>query len=138
NLFMLGAAWQAGLVPVAAASIEEAIRLNGVEAERNCRVFLWGRKYYQDAAFVENLLAPKDAAKTPAGRDTLLEAYQDRAYAGQYRAFVASVEQRAPELAPVVARYLYKLMANKDEYEVARMLTDPQFEAGLREQWEEI
>ncbi len=139
NLFMLGAAWQAGLVPVSAASLEEAIRLNGVEAERNCRVFLWGRKYYQDAAFVENLLSPADAApKAPVDRAALLEAYQDRAYAEQYRAFLAAVEQRAPELAPVVARYLYKLMANKDEYEVARLLTDPQFEAGLRDQWEEI
>jgi indolepyruvate ferredoxin oxidoreductase len=139
NLFMLGAAWQAGLVPVSAASIEEAIRLNGVEAERNLRVFLWGRKYYQDAAFVENLLVPPNAAaKAPVDRAALLEAYQDRAYAEQYREFVARVEKRAPELAPVVASYLYKLMANKDEYEVARMLTDPQFEAGLREQWEEI
>jgi indolepyruvate ferredoxin oxidoreductase len=139
NLFMLGAAWQAGLVPVSAASIEEAIRLNGVEAERNLRVFLWGRKYYQDASFVENLLTPRDAAKkAPADRASMLEVYQDRAYAGQYRAFLASVEQRDPDLAPIVARYLYKLMANKDEYEVARMLVDPEFERGLREQWEAV
>ncbi len=139
NLFMLGAAWQAGLIPVSAASIEEAIRLNGVEAERNLKVFLWGRKYYQDAAFVENLLSPKEKKeKTVIDRAALLETYQSRAYADEFRAFVASVQKRAPELSPVVEKYLYKLMANKDEYEVARMLTDPAFEAGLRDQWEAV
>jgi len=138
NLFLLGAAWQAGLVPMTAASIEEAIRLNGVDAEGNLRVFLWGRKYYEDAAFVEALLAGPVKTVEPVDRGALLENYQDKKYADEYRAFVAQVEERAPALAEPVSRYLYKLMANKDEYEVARMLTDPAFERRLQEQWEEI
>jgi indolepyruvate ferredoxin oxidoreductase len=138
NLFLLGAAWQAGLVPINAASIEEAIRLNGVDAERNLRVFLWGRKYYEDAAFVEAFRAGPVKPAQAVDRGALLENYQDRKYAGEYRTFVAHVEERAPALAEPVSRYLYKLMANKDEYEVARMLTDPAFDRRLREQWEEI
>ncbi len=138
NLFLLGAAWQGGLVPVKAESIEEAIRLNGVEAERNLRVFLWGRKYYEDAAFVEGLLQSDAKPSAAVDRGALLEKYQSRAYADEYRKFVKRVAERAPALAEPVSRYLYKLMANKDEYEVARMLTDPAFDAKLKSQWEEI
>ena len=79
NLFMLGAAWQGGLIPVSLESLQEAIRLNGVDAERNLLVLLWGRKYYQDAAFVEGLLAGPVAAE-PAkklNRVRLLEEYQN-------------------------------------------------------------
>lgn len=138
NLLLLGAAWQAGLVPVSAAAVEEAIRLNGVDAERNLRVFLWGRKYYEDAKFVESLVAPPVSAVQTVDRAALLENYQSKKYADEYREFIAHVKDRAPALAEPVSRYLYKLMANKDEYEVARMLVDPEFDRKLHAQWEAI
>jgi len=142
NIFLTGAAYQGGLIPISSAAIEEAIRLNKVDAERNLQAFLWGRKYYQDAAAVEALLAPVPAG-APAGtlverRMADLERYQDRAYAERYAALVREVEARRPLLAETVARSLYKLMAYKDEYEVARLLTDPLREAQVRGMWEQV
>jgi indolepyruvate ferredoxin oxidoreductase len=142
NVFLLGVAYQAGLLPLSCAAIEEAIRLNGVEVERNLEGFRWGRRYYQDAAAVEELLAPPRAATAEGPlierRAAELERYQNRAYALEYVAFVAEVEARRPALAEAVARNLYKLMAYKDEYEVARLLTRPEFERQLREQWDAV
>jgi indolepyruvate ferredoxin oxidoreductase len=142
NIFLLGAAYQGGLIPISAGAIEEAIRLNKVDAERNIQAFLWGRKYYDDAGAVEALLAPpapgydgKDVAER---RVAELERYQDRAYAARYLAFVREVEARQPALADAVARNLYKLMAYKDEYEVARLLTKPEIEAQIRGMWEAV
>jgi indolepyruvate ferredoxin oxidoreductase len=142
NIFLLGAAWQAGLIPISRAALEEAIQLNGVEAARNLQAFLWGRRYYHDAAAVEALLAPPTAAPASEGslvdrRASDLERYQNRAYAGEYRRFVESVAARQPALTDTVARYLYKLMAYKDEYEVARLLTQPAFERQTREMWQQ-
>ena len=129
NVFLLGVAYQGGLIPVSSNSLVEAIRLNGVDAERNVQAFLWGRKYYDDAQLVEALLAPPPTAREPLGlierRALELERYQNRKYAEQYRAFVNHVAAREPALAEPVARYLFKLMAYKDEYEVARLLTQP-------------
>ncbi len=142
NMVLLGAAWQAGHVPVSLDALEGAIRLNGVAVERNLQAFTWGRKYYHDAAAVEALLTPKpDAA--PARdivehRAAQLTAYQSAAYARRYREFVGEIAARAPQLRETVARNLYKLMAYKDEYEVARLLTKPEFERGLHEQWEAV
>jgi indolepyruvate ferredoxin oxidoreductase len=140
NLFLLGVAWQAGLIPVSAAALDRAIELNGVEVERNRRVFLWGRKYYQDAAFVEGLIAPRNSTRDSADpirlRADELRAYQNERYARQYLDFVALVAHQAPPLKDTVARCLYKLMAYKDEYEVARLLTKPSFEQQVREMWE--
>jgi len=142
NMFLLGAAYQAGLIPVSARSLEEAVRLNGVTVERNLQAFLWGRKYYQDAQSVEAVLAPPQPATTPEAlvdrRAADLKAYQNRRYAAEYRAFVEDVATHEPALAETVARYLYKLMAYKDEYEVARLLTNPAFEEHVRETWEQI
>jgi indolepyruvate ferredoxin oxidoreductase len=141
NVFLLGAAYQGGLIPISEAAIEEAIRLNKVDAERNVQAFLWGRKYYHDAHAVESLLAPPTA---PAAIGTVdrriaeLERYQNPAYAARYRAFVGEVEARQPALADTVARNLYKLMAYKDEYEVARLLTDAVREAQIRAMWEQV
>jgi indolepyruvate ferredoxin oxidoreductase len=140
NIFLLGVAYQGGLIPLSAQSVEEAIRLNAVEAERNVQAFLWGRNYYQNAKQVEDILEPPKPKSEPLGmlerRAVELERYQNRRYAEQYRAFVQHVAEREPVLADPVARYLYKLMAYKDEYEVARLLTQPDFERGVREMWE--
>jgi indolepyruvate ferredoxin oxidoreductase len=67
-----------------------------------------------------------------------LRAYQNDAYANSYLEFVAEVERRAPALKETVARQLYKLMAYKDEYEVARLLTKPAFLEGVQEKWEHV
>ncbi len=139
NIFLFGVAWQAGLVPVSLAALEQSIELNGVEVEKNRQAFLWGRKYYHDAAWVEAQIAPKNAAALPQyDRAELLRAYGGSKYARAYTEFVDEVAHRAPELKDTVARYLYKLMAYKDEYEVARLLTAPEFEAELRDQWEAV
>jgi indolepyruvate ferredoxin oxidoreductase len=133
-------AYQGGLIPVSADSLEQAIRLNRVEAERNLQAFLWGRKYYLDAGVVEELLEPPRPASKPLAlvehRAAELEKYQSRQYAAEYRAFVERIREREPALAEPVARYLYKLMAYKDEYEVARLLTQPEFERRVRDMWE--
>lgn len=136
NLFLMGAAFQAGLLPVSQASLEQAIRLNGVEVDRNLQVFLWGRKYYEDAAAVEALASPPHAQAKPLDRVAELQAYQSEAYARAYTEFVERVRQRSPILADAVARYLFKLMAYKDEYEVARLLTKPSFENDAMSMWE--
>jgi len=142
NIFLLGAAYQGGLIPISETAIEEAIRLNKVDAERNVQAFLWGRKYYHDAQAVESLIAPPAA---PADDRSLVERrtadlarYQNVAYAQRYAAFVREVEARQPALAEAVARNLYKLMAYKDEYEVARLLTNPEREAQIRGMWEQV
>jgi indolepyruvate ferredoxin oxidoreductase len=110
NIFLLGAAWQGGLIPISEAAIEEAIRLNKVDAERNVQAFFWGRKYYHDAQAVESLIAPPAA---PADDRSLVERrtadltrYQNAAYAERYAAFVREVETRQPALAEAVARNL--------------------------------
>ena len=136
NLFLTGVAFQAGLLPVSLASMVKAIEWNGVEVLKNQRVFLWGRKYYEDAAFVEAQVAEKPASSRSADRGAELCAYQNEEYANRYREFVECI--RPPELRAVVERYLYKLMAYKDEYEVARLLTSPEFERNLRETWESV
>ena len=140
NIFLLGVAYQGGLIPLSAGSIEEAIRLNRVEADRNIQAFLWGRKYYEDARAVEEILEPRQpeakASSVVERRVGELERYQDRRYAEQYRRFVTQVATREPALAEPVARYLFKLMAYKDEYEVARLLTQPDFQLQVRDMWQ--
>ncbi|HXF26510.1 MAG TPA: indolepyruvate ferredoxin oxidoreductase family protein, partial [Bryobacteraceae bacterium] len=136
NLFLTGMAFQAGLLPVSLTSMEKAIEWNGVDVLKNQQVFLWGRKYYENPAFVERHAAGKPASSREFDRAAALRSYQNEEYANQYREFVERV--RPPELRAVVERYLYKLMAYKDEYEVARLLTNPEFERNLREAWESV
>ncbi len=135
NIFLTGIAWQGGLIPLKLKSIHQAIELNGVDAKRNMLAFQWGRKYYQDAAWVEAQVAPKQEV-TAASFDRAVELreYQNDAYAREYEEFVGRIEPA--ELREVVARYLYKLMAYKDEYEVARLLTKPSFDERVRGMWE--
>ena len=139
NIFLLGVAWQAGLVPVTLESLEQAIELNGVEAATMRNAFKWGRKYYQDAAWVESHIAPPvRRAAAELDRVAELRAYQSDTYAREFEEFVDEVGRRAPALKDTVARQLFKLMTYKDEYEVARLLTRTEFESSLREQWEAV
>ncbi len=124
NVFLLGVAWQAGLIPLTLASLERAIELNRVDVARNLQALLWGRRYFVDAAAVEAVVAPPRAETGPLDYFAKLVTYQNRAYAQLWQDFV----DRQPEgMRPVVGRYLYKLMAYKDEYEVARLLTQLSF-----------
>ncbi len=137
NIFLLGTAWQGGLLPISLDAIKQAIELNGAGADKNLVAFHWGRKYYHDAASVEAALDTRlrepEAAMDYAAE---LTAYQGPAYARQYSDFIGEVERRAPALKPTVERYLYKLMAYKDEYEVARLLTSKSFEERTKGMWE--
>jgi indolepyruvate ferredoxin oxidoreductase len=142
NMFMLGYAYQLGALPVSGAAIE----LNGEAVAMNNAAFHWGRRAAVDLAAVEALAKPAPEAQDPARalsgsfdemverRVDFLTAYQDAAYAARYRrrvkAAVAAEAAQAPGksgFAEAVARYLFKLMAYKDEYEVARLYADPAF-----------
>src|SRR5262249_7630083 len=135
-----------GALPLRAASIEQAIELNGEAVEMNKAAFHWGRRAAADPAAVEALIKPKPEASSDARRLSqsfdevivrrvdYLTAYQDAAYAARYRRWVeqaaAAEAAKAPGksgLADAVARYLFKLMAYKDEYEVARLYSDRSF-----------
>jgi indolepyruvate ferredoxin oxidoreductase len=135
NLFLTGAAYQAGLIPLSLKAIQRAIEWNGVETERNLQVFTWGRMYYHDAAFVEQQLGPRapGAFKTYNYAEAL-RTYQSRSYAARYTTFLARLTN--PALRETASGYLYKLMAYKDEYEVARLLTSRTFLQSVREMWE--
>jgi indolepyruvate ferredoxin oxidoreductase len=154
NLFMLGYAWQRGLVPLSAESIDRAIELNGVSVAFNRRAFTWGRRAACDLAAVEAVAKPR-AAKGGSRKlsDSLdemidrrvrqLSAYQDGAYAERYLGLVSRVREAESQrlggrtaLTEAVVRSLYKLMAYKDEYEVARLYTDGRFERRLHEMFE--
>ncbi|MEZ5400727.1 MAG: indolepyruvate ferredoxin oxidoreductase family protein [Bryobacteraceae bacterium] len=134
NMILLGAAWQVGFVPLTLASIEAAIRLNNVEIERNLQAFALGRH----AAIRRN--EPNDGPEPPRSPDydSRLRDYQDSGYAVRFRDFVERVRARRPDLAEAAARGMFRLMAVKDEYEVARMLSSPAFRRGLDEQWEAV
>jgi indolepyruvate ferredoxin oxidoreductase len=152
NLFLAGYAYQRGLVPVSAAAIERAIELNGVAVEANRQAFRWGRWAAADRAAVERIAAPAAPEIEPratsleeivARRVTFLTRYQDAAYAERYASLVRRAEraerQRAPGasgFAEAVARSLFKLMAYKDEYEVARLMSDGDFRRKLERQFE--
>jgi indolepyruvate ferredoxin oxidoreductase len=144
NMFMLGYAWQKGWVPVSRAALEKAIELNGVAVEFNLQSFVWGRRAAADLGRVEKIATPaavialsqhlsRDLGELVARRVEFLTAYQDADYAARYRALVDKVRRIESEkiggtkLAETVARYYAKLMAYKDEYEVARLHSDRAF-----------
>ncbi len=146
NMFMVGYAYQLGAIPLSAAAIEKAIELNGEAVRMNQAAFHWGRRAVADPAAVESLAKPATAVASDARhlsesfeetierRVKFLTAYQNAAYAARYRAVVDKVKAaeavQAPGkcgLADAVARYLFKLMVYKDEYEVARLYSDGAF-----------
>jgi indolepyruvate ferredoxin oxidoreductase len=150
NMFLVGYAYQLGALPLSAAAIEQALELNGEAVALNVAAFRWGRRAAADLKAVE-AKAPRPEAIDPARklsqsfdevverRVVFLTDYQDAAYAARYRAVVerAKAIETAKALgktglADAVARYLFKLMAYKDEYEVARLYADPSFERQVR------
>ncbi len=154
NLFMLGYASQLGLLPVSPASIAKAVEINGVAVAFNQSAFALGRLLVVDPAKIEAAAAATktaaefqpltDLAEIVAHRTDLLTKYQDEAYAARFRALVARVaeaEERvlpgSTALAVMVARNFAKLMAYKDEYEVARLHADPAFQRELAATFED-
>jgi indolepyruvate ferredoxin oxidoreductase len=141
NLFTLGYAWQKGLVPVSAEAIAEAVRLNGVAVAMNLDAFLWGRRAAHDLAAVLAVTGARPAAvpettdEIIARRSSFLRDYQNEAYAARYRDFMAGLAATPDAFRRAVAKNLAKLMAYKDEYEVARLHTDGRFEETLRRQF---
>jgi indolepyruvate ferredoxin oxidoreductase len=150
NPLMLGYAWQQGRVPLTQAALLRAIELNGVQVEANKAAFEWGRRCAHDLAAVRALFKGAQViefVKRPsldemvARRVEFLTGYQNAAYAADYQAFVDKVRAAEAPLASTrlteaVARYLFKLMAYKDEYEVARLHTDPAFVAKIASMFE--
>jgi len=141
NLFTLGYAWQKGLVPLTRESIAEAVQLNAVSVKMNLAAFAWGRRAAVDEAAVRAVIGAKVEKKAEtldeviARRVEFLTAYQDAAYATRYRDVVARVRTVSEPLALAVARNLFKLMAYKDEYEVARLYSDGSFAEKLSKQF---
>ncbi len=152
NLFTLGAAYQSGLVPVTAEGINKAIELNGIAIEMNQLAFLWGRRAIHNLAAVEKIIAPvrKTDVEFAQTIDEMIEvrrrfltAYQNAAYGDRYVAVVQKVRDREAEimsgdtrLSEAVAKALFKLMAIKDEYEVARLYTDGTFAQNVAKNFE--
>jgi indolepyruvate ferredoxin oxidoreductase len=142
NPMLLGFAWQRGWLPLEYESLMRAIDLNNVAIENNKTAFEWGRRAAHDLAAVQKLVSPghviefkkrETVESLVKRRVEFLTAYQNAAYAEQYKNFVAKVQQSESSLVgktsltEAVARYLFKLMAYKDEYEVARLHTDRSF-----------
>jgi len=147
NVIMLGAAWQQGLVPLSREALMRAIELNGVAVEQNSQAFASGRLAIADKNFIASLLGHAPTEETLdqiiARRADFLASYQDSRYAERYREFVngigAAERDRVPDsqsLTIAVARSLFKLMAYKDEYEVARLHTQTGFQEKLRQEFE--
>ena len=145
NLFLLGFVWQRGLIPVSRDALERAIEINGVAVDANKRAFLWGRRAAHAPEGVRRLTAgpperrPRSLEALIDDRCRRLAAYQNAAYAQAYAAFVARVREHDadPEqrLTRAVATSLHKLMAYKDEYEVARLYSDGEFRRQLNAQF---
>lgn len=152
NLFMLGYAWQAGWIPLSRAAILRAIELNEVSVGMNKAAFAWGRKAAVDWDAVMAKAAPETVPvhhvpaqnldETIERRIRFLTDYQNAAYAATYRDLVFAARRAEQAAAPgsedftkAVAKYLFKLMAYKDEYEVARLYTDGVFLSQLRQQF---
>lgn len=152
NMFMLGYAWQKGLIPLGLEAIHEAITLNGVAVEANKRALYWGRMMVENPDEVLRIAEPVLAATAPekvsetleeviAYRSNYLVGYQDAAYAKRYASLVEKAKEAEESLGTTdfteaVARYAFKLMAYKDEYEVARLFTNGKFKEKLSKQFE--
>jgi len=146
NPMVLGYAWQKGWIPLGLEALMRAIELNGVQVESNKKAFAWGRWCAFDITKVQALLAPVQVVQFKsreslddmvAKRAAFLTQYQNAAYANKYTNFIDKILQRtSPAMADAVARNLFKLMAYKDEYEVARLHSDESFLKRIADQFE--
>ena len=153
NLFMVGFAYQRGLLPISEEALVRAIELNGTAIESNKQSFIWGRRAAIDPAHVTAAAIPSAKPESQRLSDSLdeiiarraeyLTAYQDAAFAARYTDFVAKVGEAEKAKVPgvttlteAVARYYFKLLAVKDEYEVARLYAETDFAARVAAQFE--
>ncbi len=154
NPFVMGYGWQKGLIPLSLASILRAMELNGAQVEKNKQAFDWGRRAAVDLRSVQKMATPPEAKpdsqrlsesieEMVARRKEHLTGYQNAAYADRYVALVAKAQKLEAEkfpgkkaLSAAVARYAFKLMAYKDEYEVARLYAATDFRKRVADQFE--
>ncbi len=154
NPFVMGYGYQLGLIPLASASIVRAIELNGTAVERNKQAFDWGRRAAVDMAAVKKMAFPtppisglykmsETVEEMVTRRQQFLTGYQNSAYADRYAALVKRVADfegknfpGKKSLTAAVARYYFKVLAYKDEYEVARLYADMGFKKKIAEQFE--
>jgi indolepyruvate ferredoxin oxidoreductase len=153
NMFMLGYAYQKGWVPLSGASLERAIELNGVAEEFNLQSFRWGRRAAVDLERVRRIAAPADVIpidqhfsrnldELVERRAKFLVEYQNRKYAERFRNLVERVKRvehdrtGSSKLAEAVARAYHKLLAYKDEYEVARLHADGELRKKVADMFE--
>jgi indolepyruvate ferredoxin oxidoreductase len=152
NPFVLGYAWQRGWIPLAYETLVRAIEINGVQVEANRKAFEWGRYAAHDLEAVKRVASPANVVELKrlagsleelvAKRVDFLTGYQNGAYAKRYAALVERVRKvesdrlQSTRLAETVARNYFKLLAYKDEYEVARLHADPAFRAKIAAQFE--
>jgi indolepyruvate ferredoxin oxidoreductase len=151
NAFMLGLAFQNGFIPLSLEAILRAIEINGAAIEMNKQAFAWGRLAAHDLARVRSVIQFRTRASTTtrtldesiAYRAEFLTGYQNQSWADRYLATIARVKNAealaspgSTELTEAVAKNLFKLMAYKDEYEVARLYTDESFAKKLGEKFE--
>lgn len=144
NMLLLGYAWQKGLVPVSAAALDKAIELNGMTVDANRQAFAWGRRAAVFPDQVTALAGPLGGQPAPEmalaelieHRASHLTAYQDARLAERYRQRVDAIRARGDDaLTRAVATQYARLLAPKDEYEVARLYTESDFVARLGEQF---
>ncbi len=149
NMFMLGYAFQHGGVPLSATAVEQAIVLNGEAVKMNVDAFQWGRRAAHDPEYVRAMVAKAQNPKPPmatslddiiSARTAFLTDYQNAAYAARYVQMLAEIKAAEAKTVPgstalteTAARSLFKVMAIKDEYEVARLYTNGAFAAQLNE-----
>ncbi|MDP6673389.1 MAG: indolepyruvate ferredoxin oxidoreductase family protein, partial [Gammaproteobacteria bacterium] len=152
NMLLLGVAWQKGLIPLEESSIFRAIEVNGVAVAENIRAFSLGRRAACDPEGLQKLLPGVSAeSKSDQSLEVLINLrveylcdYQDRAYANRYEQVVREVERvegecshdSARPVTEAVVRNLFRLLACKDEYEVARLYTSTPFLTGLQDRME--
>jgi len=154
NMMMMGYAYQRGLLPLSAEAIEQAIEVNGVAIKMNTQAFRLGRLAAADPARMSAMMKGHDEASAPKALDAMsldeiitqrsahLTGYQNEKLAARYQALVTQVRDAArdrgfgEELPRAVAINYAKLLAYKDEYEVARLFTDGHFQAQLRDQFD--
>ena len=150
NLFTVGYAFQKGWIPLGSDAIEQAITINGAAIDFNKQAFLWGRRTAHDLGAVEKILASPDNNAAPLSSQDMtalrvdeLTKYQNAAYAGRFVDRLERIGKAEADkasglsgLSEAVGRAYFKLMATKDEYEVARLFTDGRFQERLKEQFE--